>query len=237
MSGELSVAQTKLTRPASRHCGIWLTRNWRLFISCLYCIIIHIFKLVFWLYHNPQHLIVCLMFIILHRSISQLSLQCATLYSPVFTLAHALLSVILITANSFRSLGRRLALAYISSGCNRVHQSLARDYVWYLHGGVFLWKKGISSFAILNRGICFIPHAVTFDAMNIAERYIAYLFTYHIVIHIPFHEKSFWTQVLTKFLNIRLYTDSRYLDLWHSKYSLLLLLSNLIHHCQINMQS
>ena len=73
--------------------------------------------------------------------------------------------------------GRRLALAYISSGCNRVHQSLARDYVWYLHGE-YSMKEGFSAFAILNKGVCFIPHAVTFDAMNIAERYIAYLFTY-----------------------------------------------------------
>ena len=59
----------------------------------------------------------------------------------------------------------------------RVHQSLACDYVWYLHGE-YSMKEGISAFAILNKGICFIPHAVTFDAMNIAERYIAYLFTY-----------------------------------------------------------
>ena len=47
--------------------------------------------------------------------------------------------------------GRRLPLAYISSGCHRVHQSLARDYVWYLHGE-YSMKEGFLAFAILNKG-------------------------------------------------------------------------------------
>ena len=36
-------------------------------------------------------------------------------------------------------------------------------------------KEGISTFipfAILNRGVCFISHALTFDAMNIAKQYL-----------------------------------------------------------------
>ena len=68
-------------------------------------------------------------------------------------------AVVLLNAQSlvFLSAGQRLALAYISSGCYRVHQSLACDCVWYLHGE-YSMEEGISAFipfTFLNGGLLY----------------------------------------------------------------------------------